>query len=89
MLGGNRGTSRTIGQSGGRSFTTSRGENESRGATQGASEVVDYRIQPSEFAALRTGGERNAREVDAIVVRNGEPFQHSRSVWLPCIFSQS
>lgn len=89
MLGGNRGTSHTIGQSGGRSSGGNRGENESRSATQGASEVVDYRIQPSEFAALRTGGERNARQVDAIVVRNGDPFQHSRSVWLPCVFSQS
>lgn len=89
MFGGNRGTSRTVGQSGGRNTGGTRGANESRGATQGASEVVDYRIQPSEFAALRTGGARNGLQVDAILVRNGEPFQHSRSVWLPCVFSQS
>ncbi|MFZ1431192.1 MAG: hypothetical protein WAS21_31085 [Geminicoccaceae bacterium] len=61
----------------------------STGMTQGASEVVDYRIQPSEFATLRTGGARNGFQVDAIIVRNGDPWRHSRSVWLPCVFSQS
>lgn len=89
VFGGNRSTSRTIGQSGGRTTGGNRGENRSRGMSQGASEVVDYRIQPSEFAALRTGGTRNGHQVDAILVRNGDPWRHSRSVWLPCVFSQS
>lgn len=89
MFGGNRGTTHTVSQSGGRNTGGNRGQTHSTGMTQGASEVVDYRIQPSEFATLRTGGARNGYQVDAIIVRNGDPWRHSRSVWLPCVFSQS
>ncbi len=89
MFGGNRSTTRSVAETEGRSTSSNQGETHGTGRTQGASEVVDYRIQPSEFATLRTGGARNGYQVDAIIVRNGDPWRHSRSVWLPCVFSQS
>lgn len=83
-FGRNTSESSSTGRSGGQSTTRS----ETVGRTRGVSEVVDYQVQPADFARLRNGGERNGREVDAIVVKGGQVWRHSRSVWLPCVFSQ-
>ena len=50
---------------------------------------MDYEIQPHEFARLRSGGAPNREQVDAIVVKGARVWRHSKSVWLPCVFSQS
>ena len=89
VFGRSRSESTTHSRSGGQSrgHTTSRSRTTSR--TQGFSEVMDYEIQPHEFARLRSGGAPNREQVDAIVVKGARVWRHSKSVWLPCVFSQS
>lgn len=89
--GRNRGTSETEGknrsQSGGISSGTNRSQTANTGRSEGASEVVDYQLQPAAFTTLRNGGRENGQVVDGIVVK-GKLWKHSRSVWLPCEFPQ-
>ena len=75
----------------GKSRGVSTGLNQSRtrsaGRSMGASEVVDYHLQPAAFTTLRNGGKENNCVVDGIVVK-GKRWKHSKSVWLPCEFAQ-
>jgi hypothetical protein len=61
---------------------------ESSSYNQGASEDVDYVIQPSEFATLKTGGELNNFITEAIIHRQGAPFEFSKTNYIRKYFSQ-
>lgn len=56
---------------------------------QGISETVDYVIQPSEFATLITGGEANGFITEAIIHRQGAPFNFSKTNYLRKHFRQN
>ena len=92
---GSSGTSTSWGRSEGSNrslsggITTGTNENRSinTGRSQGASEVIDYQLQPNAFTMLRSGGEEHGFIVDGIVVK-AKRWKHSGSVWLPCEFPQ-
>ncbi|MEL6822323.1 MAG: type IV secretory system conjugative DNA transfer family protein [Calditrichota bacterium] len=54
----------------------------------GASEQIDYKIQPSDFAGLATGGPANQYQVQAIVFNPSVTFKASSESWLKVIFMQ-
>jgi hypothetical protein len=54
----------------------------------GVSESYEYEVQPSAFTTLRTGGEKNNREVDAILFQNGKRFPSTGRTWMPVTFQQ-
>lgn len=56
---------------------------------QGSSETVDYVIQPSEFATLKTGGDTNDFITEAIIHRQGAPFKFSKTNYIRKYFSQN
>ncbi|WP_339697245.1 TraM recognition domain-containing protein [uncultured Roseivirga sp.] len=56
---------------------------------QGISETVEYVIQPSEFATLKTGGEMNNFITEAIIHRQGAPFKFSKTNYVRKYFSQN
>ena len=66
--------------------STTRGEG--RGSSWGASEVVDYRLQPSHFATLKKGGGAD-RISEAIVFQAGRRFAYTGSTWTPVLFRQA
>lgn len=58
--------------------------------SQGGSETIDYRIQPSFFAeGLRTGGTKNKNMVDAVLFQPGQRFNDTGEHWGICAFPQS
>jgi type IV secretory pathway TraG/TraD family ATPase VirD4 len=100
-----RGESRNTGTSSGSTFgahySSSSGESTGRGTNRGASwgsqensgtgasETIDYRVQPSFFAeGLRTGGARNKNMVDAVLFQPGQTFGDTRQHWGLCAFPQ-
>jgi hypothetical protein len=58
------------------------------GMNSGVSESLQYELEPSAFAKLRTGGERNNFCVDAILYRTGAPFRASGRNWMKTTFVQ-
>ena len=58
-------------------------------SSAGMSESLQYELEPREFAYLRTGGDRNALLVDAVVIRSGNPFRATGKLWLPVTLSQA
>lgn len=72
----------------GANWGTTRGESSDRSWNHGVNEVIDYELQPAEFSRLRKGGPENRLQVDGIVFQGGRVWRHSRSTWLPCVFSQ-
>ena len=59
------------------------------GRSFGVNEVIDYDIQPADFARkLRTGGLANDRMVDAIIFKGAQTFAHSETNWLRVAFEQ-
>jgi hypothetical protein len=54
----------------------------------GFSEAMEYEVQPSEFANLRTGGRQHGRQIDALVFRSGRPFQDTGRNWRYATFQQ-
>lgn len=75
-------------QTSGSSHGTSRGFSQSSGRSWGASQVVDYQVQPQQFTTLRKGGSANAGKVDGIIVQGGRLWSHTRSTWMPVEFEQ-
>ncbi len=58
------------------------------GLNSGVSESLQYELEPSSFAKLRTGGVRNNRCVDVILYRTGAPFRASGRNWMKTTFVQ-
>ena len=58
------------------------------GGTSGVSEIVEYELQPREFSKLRTGGQANRGQVDAIVFKNGAAFKGTGRNWMKVTFKQ-
>ena len=56
--------------------------------TAGMSEQMDFDLNGSELAKLRTGGSANKGRVEAIVVRAGTPFRTSGRNWMRTSFRQ-
>lgn len=81
-----QGKSRTL--SGGTTTGTNEGRSTNTGKSAGASEVIDYQLQPNAFTTLRSGGDEHGFIVDGIVVK-AKRWKHSGSVWLPCEFPQN
>ncbi|HYV36163.1 MAG TPA: hypothetical protein VE988_10695 [Gemmataceae bacterium] len=57
------------------------------GMSFNSSERMEEILEPNEFFRLRTGGEINNFEADAIVIKSGEPFAWGGN-WLKVAFSQ-
>ena len=83
----NRGTSlsRNTGRSRGTSGGTSGGSSRNAGAT----ETIDYHVQPAMFATLKNGGAANGKVVQGLLLQGGRVWEASKSVFLPCSFPQS
>ncbi|MGG5812384.1 type IV secretory system conjugative DNA transfer family protein [Falsiroseomonas sp. CW058] len=62
--------------------------NTSSGSGRGASQVIDYRVQPAHFSSLRKGGGPDAT-TEAIVWQNGRVFSRTGSTFTPVLFKQS
>lgn len=61
-----------------------------RGQTRGKSSYQDYALPPEYFGQnLRTGGPKNRRRVDAVMLRAGGTYRPTRSNWIKAEFSQS
>ena len=60
----------------------------STGGSSGISEIFEYEVQPREFSKLRTGGEANKGQVDAIVFKNGAGFKATGRNWMRVTFTQ-
>lgn len=73
---------------GGRDWAGMAGLGRNGQSTAGLSESLQYDIEPREFAYLRTGGVRNDRLVDAVVIRSGNPFTSTGKLWMPVTLSQ-
>jgi hypothetical protein len=54
----------------------------------GFTEAYEYEVQPTVFSTLRNGGDVNGRNVDAIVIQNGEPFRDTGRPWRKVTFKQ-
>lgn len=61
---------------------------ESQGRSWGASQVVDYQVQPGQFSTLKKGGTANAGRVEGVIFQGGRMWNHTRSTWMPCEFQQ-
>ena len=75
------------------SYNDGEGANRSRSVgmtqSQGASEQMDYIVQPSVFAnELRTGGRTNGLKVDCIWFQTGRRFEETERGYLPTTFQQ-
>lgn len=57
-------------------------------ATGGFSESFEYELQPSVFPLLRTGGQHNRWEADAIVIKSGDVFRSTGQIYMPVTFKQ-
>jgi hypothetical protein len=68
---------------------TSHTKQQNHGSSHGASEQMDYRVQPSFFAErLRSGGQRNDCKVDGVLVQSGKQFDGTGQHWGLCSFTQ-
>jgi hypothetical protein len=54
----------------------------------GFSETIDFRVQPADFAALRTGGPTNGFCVDAILFKTGASFPSTGAPYAAVSFRQ-
>lgn len=79
-----QGTSRGRGWNSGENF----GDSHDHSTNRSVNEVIDYELQPAEFSRLRKGGREHLLLVDGIVFQGGRIWKHSRSTWMPCVFSQ-
>jgi hypothetical protein len=66
----------------GRNRSNSRGESETMSSnqnqSQGASEVMDYLLQPSFFTSgLKKGGTSNQMKVDGVIMTGGQPYSNA------------
>ena len=59
-----------------------------QGTNAGASESLEYNVQPAEFVTLRKGGPENNYLVEAIVGQGGRVFNASRQTFIKTAFSQ-
>jgi hypothetical protein len=64
------------------------GQRDPARTTAGMSEHETYELPPSAFAALRTGGERHGRKVDAVIFAGGRTWQPTGRPWLITTFTQ-
>ncbi len=88
---GNQSTSISSGSSSGlnENWGRNRGFNTGESVSQGYSEVVDYEIQPGDFArVLKTGGAANGNEVSAVWFQSGRLFSVSGRNYLLTRFLQ-
>ena len=69
--------------SSGSSWQIGRGQGTSRGASQ----TVDYRLQPSHFSTLLKGGGPE-RMSEAVIFQAGRVFAYTGSTWTPALFRQ-
>jgi hypothetical protein len=58
------------------------------GGSSGMSEIVEFELQPREFSKLRTGGDANRGQVEAIVFKNGAGFKTTGRNWMKVTFEQ-
>lgn len=75
------------GSPGGHNTTSGTGDGYARGTNRGASQVVDYRVQPSHFMTLRKGGGPDGTS-EAVIFQAGRVFDHTASTWTPTLFKQ-
>jgi len=68
-------------------WLTARMTNARPQVSAGVSEVFEYEVQPSTFAALRKGGAPHW-QVDAIVYQGGRVFPETGRPWAPVTFDQ-
>lgn len=61
---------------------------ESHSTNVGTSEVVDYKVLPVTYSTLKTGGEPNNLEVEAIVYRGGKILNFTNETYIKAIFQQ-
>lgn len=74
---------------GGTNWGRNRGVNSSSGSSSGASEVMDYEIEPGDFARhLLTGGRANRGRVSAIWFQAGKRFTETNRNYLLTTFRQ-
>lgn len=74
-----------------RGWKSSQGANygENFSFNEGASEDVEYVMQPAEFATLKTGGEYNQYQTEAVVHKQGAPFRFSQANYIRKLFNQN
>ncbi len=85
----NSGTSYSYGSNSSRGSSHSLTFGSQSNQSQGGSETIDYRLQPSYFAeALRTGGSKNSNQVDAVIFQPGQRFEDTGEHWGICAFLQ-
>lgn len=64
-------------------------DNNTGARTQSTSLGVHQKLLSTVFTTLRTGGERNNRQVDAVIFRNGRIWNASGDTFLPATFTQT
>lgn len=64
------------------------GQHEQGHVSSGMSEQMEFEVQPRRFTTLRTGGEANDWQVDALLFMGGSRFDASGRSWLPVSFRQ-
>lgn len=69
-------------------YSTGNRESSGQQSSAGGSESVQYKVLPSRFTTLRTGGPHNGWEVDALVFQGGRVWQANGDTWLPVVFRQ-
>ncbi len=60
---------------------------QAQGTSRGASQTVDYRLQPSHFSTLRKGGGAD-HMTEAVIFQAGRVFSYTGSTWTPALFRQ-
>ncbi|WP_043358349.1 type IV secretory system conjugative DNA transfer family protein [Belnapia sp. F-4-1] len=73
---------------GGGGTNQSRNKGRNRGSSLTVQEMMDYRVQPSRFLALRTGGRPHRGRVDAILFKSARQWRATQAEWLPVEFRQ-
>ena len=58
-------------------------------ANRGASEHIEFEVQPREFATLRKGGPENAFQTDALLFQNGRVWSGGGGTWQKIAFLQN
>ncbi len=86
--GTNEGSSATAGSPSSYQRGSSRQWSWGRSRSRGASQVVDYRLQPSHFTTLRKGGDVD-RVSEAVIFQAGRVFDFTGSTWTPALFRQA
>jgi len=73
----------------GTGITTSENQGQgSRSSNFGTNQVVDYKVLPVTYTTLKTGGEPNNLEVEAIVYRGGKILNATNDTYIKAVFQQ-